>query len=93
LLAAVIRSCYADIADYTTTPALGSSSHKKKDVIAHPVREMLEKVKRGPGFRHSSHYRSFSISQVSFEEQCIKFTNVRPEKKLSDDGSFSLFTE
>lgn len=93
LLGAVIRCCYADIEVCKTTPALGSSRHEKKDVIAYPVREMLEKARRGPGFRHSSHYQAFSVSQIAFKDQLIDFTSVMPQERLVDDGSFSLFTD
>lgn len=93
LLGSVIRCCYAETAQCETTPALGSTAFKKKDVIAYPIRAMLEKAHRGPGFRHSSHYRAFSVSKVSFRSESVDFTSVTTQRSLKDDGSFSLFTD
>lgn len=93
MLGAVIRCCYAETAVCRSIPPLGSSVSKKKDVIAYPMREMLEKIRRGPGFRHSSHYQAFSVSKISFSGQSISFTSVNPPQKLVDDGSFRLYSD
>jgi len=34
---------------------------------------MLRKVERGPRFKHSGHYRTFTIGQVEFEDDQIIF--------------------
>lgn len=92
LLGAVTRCCFAETTVCKSVPRLGSTAFKKKDVVSYPVREMLEKARRGSGFQHSGHYRAFSVSQVSFHNRRISFASVTPPQRLIDDGSFSLFT-
>ncbi len=55
-----------------TLPRIGEES-VKKDIIAQPVREILNKKRRGSGFRYSSHYKSFTITQVDFGKESINF--------------------
>ena len=37
----------------------------KKEIIVRPIREMLDKIKRGKNFKNSSHFKSFSISKAT----------------------------
>lgn len=78
LLGSVIRSCYVGIAECPRPPRIGSTNYVKKDVIAYPVKEMLDKIRRGKGFERSGHFRSFSISCVSFAPDSVSFTKLSP---------------
>ena len=78
LLGSVIRACYVGVTECSNEPRMGEECIKK-DVIAQPVKKMLEKkVKRGAGFKYSGHYRSFTINQVEFSEKEIHFRKVQP---------------
>lgn len=76
LLGAIRRACYVGTKPTRTMPKIGEQCNKR-DVIAQPVKEMLDKRKRGSGFRHSSHYRSFVITQVTFSKDGINFQEVQ----------------
>jgi hypothetical protein len=76
LLGAIMRSCYVDSKPIKTVPKIGENC-SKRDIITQPVREMLEKRKRGSGFRHSGHYKSFVVTQVSFDKEGINFQEVQ----------------
>lgn len=67
LLGGVIRSCVVGCADYVHAPRVGQRPIVKKDAVGYPVKQMLMKVDRGAGFRHSGHYRAFSVSKVDFD--------------------------
>lgn len=75
LLGAIIHACHKGCRTYSP-PALGSQVTSKRDIIATPVKIMLEKRLRRSGFRHSGHYRSFTISQISFEKGSVLFKQV-----------------
>jgi hypothetical protein len=91
LLGAVKRACYAGIECVEKVPRLGSRKYSKKDVIAYPAKKMLDKTKRGKGFKNSGHYRSFSISRVSFTDGRVSFSNLHPKKVETDiDANISF---
>lgn len=50
---------------------------KVKEILSRPVREMLEKTKRGRDFQHSGHYKSFTVGQVNFSEEGLSFGHMR----------------
>lgn len=77
LLGSAIRSCYTGTKKQIRYPRIGDE-YIKKDVIAQPIREMFEKVNRGKGFTQSGHYRSFTISQVTFLKDSINFKELKP---------------
>ncbi|ACD83858.1 hypothetical protein [Candidatus Methylacidiphilum infernorum] len=81
LLGAIMRSCYVGARPIRMTPKIGDHCNKdhcnKRDVIAQPVKEMLDKRKRGIGFRNSGHYKSFTITQVTFSNDGINFQEVQ----------------
>jgi hypothetical protein len=92
LLGAVKRACYAGIACVERPPRIGSTQYSKKDVIAYPVKQMLDKTKRGRGFVNSGHYRAFSISRVDFADGEVRFRNVHPKSVDVDlDTRVSFF--
>lgn len=81
LLGSVNHSCYAEVATASSTPPVGSKIKNKKGIVAYSVKEMLDKKKkRASGFVHSSHYKSFTLSRAtpqnngswSFEEIIAK---------------------
>jgi len=61
----------------------------KKDIIAQPVREMLDKKRRGSGFKHSSHYKSFTITRVNFDKKSIKFQEFKTIQ-IQDQDSLQM---
>ena len=73
LLGAVRYSCYKGIRTISRVPRIGEECTEKRSSISAPVWEMLRKVERGPGFKHSGHYRTFTIGQVEFEDDQIIF--------------------
>ncbi|MFZ5857698.1 MAG: DUF3800 domain-containing protein [Chloroflexota bacterium] len=78
LLGGTMRSCYNDMTRTTTIPRIGQECIKK-DVIATPMRDVLEKTSRGAGFINSGHYKSFSISHVDFLDDEIRFRTMKPK--------------
>lgn len=76
LLGAIMRACYVGAKPVSTLPKIGERC-SKRDVIAQPVKEMIDKRKRGSGFRHSGHYKSFAITQVTFGKDGVHFQGVQ----------------
>ncbi len=76
LLGSIMRACYVGINAITRLPLIGENC-VKRDIIAQPVKEMFDKKKRGPGFRHSGHYKSFAITEVNFGTDGINFQEVQ----------------
>lgn len=95
LLGAVMRSCYRGIKLHKRLPKIGEECDRR-EVISHSVKEMLDKHKRGGGFVNSGHFRSFTISEVSFSQGGVNFREVHP-KELSvldaDSMQISLFPQ
>lgn len=88
LLGSIMRACYVGIKPVRTLPKIGEKC-VKRDVVAQPVKEMLEKKKRGSGFQHSGHYRSFTITQVTFAKDGINFQEV-PVAQIQDEDSLQM---
>lgn len=80
LLGSVIHSCFRDL-----------ERSAKKEIIIRPVRAMLEKRKRGAGFRNSGHYRSFSLSFARIERGQWKFEQVDTKEIIYEDNQLKLF--
>jgi hypothetical protein len=91
LFGAVRRSYFKDITDCPGTPPMGQrlQDWKKKDVLAVPMRETLEKRKRGNGFKHSSHFGSFTVGKVDFTDAGPRFEEIKLKEK--DQSYRSLF--
>jgi len=87
LLGAVIKSCYSGTRRHKSLPRKGTSltAQEKKAIIAYPVMEMLEKRKRGAGFRNSGHYKAFSLTELTFKNSVPDFN----ELKVQDPAIFS----
>lgn len=77
-LGAISRSCFDRVAPWPRQPRMGPIEGSKKDIIAHPIREVLAKVKRGRAFRNSGHHRSFSVGRVNFGPEAISFSRLAP---------------
>ncbi len=91
LLGTIMRACYVGFKSTKAFPKLGEQCIKR-DVITQPVKEMLEKRKRGSGFRYSGHYKSFAITQVTFSKDGINFQEVRSAHIRDEDSlQMSLF--
>lgn len=89
LLGSVIRCCFTDMVEYERPPRTGAEC-VKKDVVASPVRQMLKKTRRGQGFRHSGHYKSFTVSQIAFSEGSVGFKALRPRELKVDPDTMEL---
>ncbi len=93
LLGAVMRSCYYGIKQQQRLPNIGDEC-EKRDIISYPMKEMLDKQKRGGGFVNSGHFKSFTISEVNFSKDEVNFREVS-SKDLSildeDSNQISLF--
>jgi hypothetical protein len=92
LLGSIMRACYVGFKARKLLPRIGERC-TKRDIIALPVKEMLDKKKRSAGFRHSGHYKSFAVTQVSFSKGGISFqelqtTQIQDEEFLQ--MSFSI---
>jgi len=76
LLGSVRHVCFKRIKVSSSKPKIGGRVENKKSVIGYPVKEMLDKRKRGRNFRYSSHYRSFTISKAFIQDSEWKFQRV-----------------
>ena len=91
LFGATLRACFEDISNCSVRPTIGKRLERwgKKDVVAYPVRKMLEKQNRDYAFRKSGHYSSFTVSQVEFKESGPEFTDV---SLIRSDDKPNLFS-
>lgn len=91
LLGAIMRACYVGTKSTRTIPKIGEHCNKR-DAVAYPVKEMLDKRKRGRGFSNSGHYKSFVITQVTFSKNGINFQEVQSADIRDEDFlQMSLF--
>lgn len=79
LLGSVIQSFFRDL-----------KNGAKKEIIVRPVREMLDKRKRGSKFQHSSHYRSFTISLAKVNAGVWYFKQLNTKEVIIEDGQLIL---
>jgi hypothetical protein len=84
LLGAIMRACYVGAKTIKSLPMIGEHCIKR-DIIAQPVKEMLEKKVRGSGFRNSGHYKSFAVTQVTFGKDNPNFQEVRSANIQDED--------
>ena len=63
----------------------------KKEVVVRPVREMLNKRRRGRNFRYSSHYRSFGLTIAGIENGEWMFEQVNTGQVIYEDNQLKLF--
>lgn len=90
LLGSSLRSCYVGITSKKKLPRLGDECIKK-DLIAHPVKEMFDKRRRGSGFRNSGHFKSFTISWIEFSEGNANFRELQTMQiPMSDENSLQM---
>ena len=93
LLGCMIHSCLKDTEVSNANPQINDVIKDKKGIIAYPVKEMLDKRKRGRGFRNSSHYRAFTISKVYLKDTRWEFESViTKEVNISNTGQLTLLT-
>ncbi len=88
LLGAIMRACYMGTRPIKTVPKIGEHCIKR-EVIVQPVKEMLEKRKRGSGFRYSGHYKSFVVTQVTFGKDGVNFQEVQ-SAHIQDEDSLQM---
>lgn len=88
LLGSIIRAGYKGITPRKLLPKIGEQC-VKKDIIAQPIKEMLDKKSRGSGFLHSSHYKAFTISKVDFTKGGVNFTELN-SIQIQDQESLQM---
>ena len=76
LLGCVIHSCYKGLRIQKSSPSIGQEVKDKRGIIVLPVKDMLDKRKRGRNFKYSSHYKSFSLSLASLRNGSWNFENI-----------------
>ena len=88
LLGSVIHSCYKykGIKTVLKEPAIGAMVVDKRGLISFPVKEMIDKRKRGKGFRHSGHYKSFTLSKAKIMNGEWVFESVLPKDDDTSDA-------
>lgn len=90
LLGAVMRSCYHGFKLQDKVPNIGDECIKR-DIISSPIKEMLDKYKRGKGFIYSGHFKSYTISEVKFSKENIVFSNIHPKDiSFTDKDSLQM---
>jgi len=87
LLGSVIHSCYKGIKITPKEPTIGEKVVDKRGIISFPVKEMIDKRKRGRNFRYSSHYKSFSLSKAEIINGEWVFENIMAKEiEIIPDG-------
>jgi hypothetical protein len=92
LLGASLRAREAPERRWDSAPVVGGRVRSKKEVVAHPVRDMLCKRARGRAFARSGHHRAFTFNQVVFTQEGPVFRSV-PTFSLpagGDEGDLRL---
>jgi hypothetical protein len=84
LLGGTVRACHVGCPDHPRIPHRGAIVADKKAIVAYPLKQVLQKERRGRGLRHSGHYRSFSVSYVDFSGVAVTFRPI-PLKDLDID--------
>jgi|Deesub1362A_J573_1020465.scaffolds.fasta_scaffold01719_4 hypothetical protein len=93
LLGCSIHACFKDAEVSNANPRINDVIKDKKGIIAYPVKEMLDKRKRGRGFRISSHYKAFTISKAYLNDTGWEFENIMTkEVNISNTGQLILLT-
>lgn len=92
LLGSVIQSCLKGVRWQKISPKAGDKVLDKKSIIAFPVKEMLDKRKRGSNFKFSSHYKSFAISKASIVGDQWKFDDITTKDiTIDNQGNLLLY--
>jgi hypothetical protein len=76
LLGATIHSCYKGLKIQTRQPRKDQYVEDKRGVISMPVKEMLDKRKRGKNLKYSSHYKSFSLFRAFVKDKAWQFEDI-----------------
>ena len=94
LLGSVIHSCYKGIKTVPKKPAIGAMVVDKRGIISFPVKEMIDKRKRGKGFRYSGHYKSFSLSKAEIiNGEWVFESDMSKEIEITPDGRQIVFND
>lgn len=90
LLGGVIHACHKGCR-VCDPPRIGGEVDCKRDIIATPVKKMLDKRLRGRNFRFSGHSGAFTISEVAFDEGVVVFKQL--PTKLAESALDGLQAE
>lgn len=91
LLGSVMQSCFKGINYQRLNINFREEVKDKKSLIAYPVKNMLDKRKRGNNFKNSGHYKSFAISSASIIDEQWCFEDIMTKKIEIDNGQLKLF--
>lgn len=92
LLGCLIHSCLKDANIRNINPRINDNVEDKKGIIAFSVKEMLDKRKRGSGFKNSSHYKAFTISKAYIKNGEWQFENIiTKEINMANNGQLCIF--
>lgn len=95
LLGSSIKCCFSNIENNKYSLRIGDKIRDKKGYLAFPLKEILEKRKRGKNFVYSKHYNSFSISKALIENNIWNFheTYSKDKEFLCDNTQTCLFDD
>jgi len=79
LLGCVVQSCFRDLAH-----------GRKKEIIARPVRDMLDKRRRKSRFQASGHYRQFAISYARLINGQWFFEQIDTKRLLFEGNQLKM---
>lgn len=82
LLGATIHSCERN-----------SRIRSKKEILSRPVRNLINKTKRGRYFKRSGHYKAFSISKGKIVNNLWQFQQITTRERTSVSTQKELFNE
>jgi len=80
LLGSIIHSCFRDLRRGT-----------KKEILIRPVKQMLEKRRRGRKFQHSGHYKSFTLSLASIANDQWEFQQIDTKEIIYEGNQLRFF--
>ena len=79
LLGSVVQSCCRNL-----------KLKSKKELIVRPIKDMLDKRKRGSGFKNSTHYKSFTLSLAKVTNSNWTFEPIYSRDIVIDSGQISF---
>jgi len=84
--------CYREAGSVTKSPRIGTYVGDKRWCVAYPVKAMIDKRRRGCGIRYSSHWRSFSVSEIRPSKTTWSFLDLttKPVTGVTYQGQLRL---
>lgn len=85
ILGSVNQVCHVGCGDFNCQPKIGLKVTSKKGLLANLTKEVMDKRKRGFGFKNSSHYKSFSVSEAKIIDGNWSFNQYQIKEFLDQD--------